>query len=678
MLRISEINYSVEGRPLFEEASAVIPEGHKVGLVGRNGAGKTTLFRIIRGELGLDAGAISLPSRARIGGVAQEVPSSDVSLIDTVLAADKERAELLAEAETATDPGRISDIQSRLADIDAWSAEGRAASILKGLGFDDAEQQMPCSDFSGGWRMRVALAGVLFAQPDLLLLDEPTNYLDLEGALWLESYLAKYPHTVIIISHDRGLLNRAVGGILHLEDRKLTYYQGPYDQFARQRAEQHAVQAAMAKKQQARRDHMQSFVDRFKAKASKAKQAQSRLKMIEKMDMIASPEQAAKRVFTFPEPEELSPPIISIEGGSVGYTPGQPVLSRLNLRIDQDDRIALLGKNGQGKSTLSKLLSDRLVLMDGKEVKANKLRIGFFAQHQVDELHIDETPLQHLISARPGVMASKLRAQLAGFGLGADQAETEVGRLSGGQKARLSLLLATLHAPHLLILDEPTNHLDIESREALVEALTQYSGAVILVSHDMHLLSMVADRLWLVSNGTVVPYDDDLESYRKLLLTPSKPVSKNSKPAKEAPKPKRASREDILALRSEARKSEQRVEKLNDMRDKLAKKLADPALYEDTKVGELEVWNKKYAEVMGALDRAEALWMAALEKTGEGQRMMPPRSQHPGKYGFSGQNSAKSFAASRGASDLTAIRKIRIFRSKVFKNFCASCAGAAA
>ncbi len=613
MLRISEINYSVEGRPLFEEASAVIPEGHKVGLVGRNGAGKTTLFRIIRGELALDGGDISLPSRARIGGVAQEVPSSDVSLIDTVLAADTERAALMAESETAKDPGRIADIQSRLADIDAWSAEGRAASILKGLGFDDAEQQMPCSDFSGGWRMRVALAGVLFAQPDLLLLDEPTNYLDLEGALWLESYLAKYPHTVIIISHDRGLLNRAVNGILHLEDRKLTFYQGPYDQFARQRAEQRAVQAAMAKKQQARRDHMQAFVDRFKAKASKAKQAQSRLKMIEKMDMISTPEQAAKRVFTFPEPEELSPPIISIEGGSTGYTPGQPVLSRLNLRIDQDDRIALLGKNGQGKSTLSKLLSDRLVLMDGKAVKANKLRIGFFAQHQVDELHINETPLQHMISARPGVLHSKLRAQLAGFGLGADQAETEVGRLSGGQKARLSLLLATLDAPHLLILDEPTNHLDIESREALVEALTQYSGAVILVSHDMHLLSMVADRLWLVSNGTVTPYEDDLESYRKMLLQPTRPVSKNSKP-KETPKAKRASREDILVLRSEVRKSEARVEKINEMRDKLAKKLADPALYEDTKVGELEVWNKKYAEVMQALERAETLWMSAQEK----------------------------------------------------------------
>ena len=608
MLRISDISYSIAGRPLFEGASAVIPEGHKVGLIGANGTGKTTLFKLIRRELVLEGGSISLPTKARIGGVAQEVPASSTSLLDTVLAADTERAELMAD--DSTDPTRIAEIQTRLADIDAWSAEARAATILKGLGFDDAEQLKPCSDFSGGWRMRVALAAVLFSQPDLLLLDEPTNYLDLEGALWLEAYLAKYPHTVIIISHDRGLLNRAVGAILHLEERQLTYYSGPYDQFARQRAERRAVQAAMAKKQQARREHMQSFVDRFKAKASKAKQAQSRLKMIEKMDMIAAPEEAAKRVFTFPEPEELSPPIINIEGGTTGYG-DTVILSKLNLRIDQDDRIALLGKNGQGKSTLSKLLSDRLPLMSGKATRSTKLRIGYFAQHQVDELHIDETPLQHIQSLRPGVMQSKLRATLAGFGLGPDQADTAVGRLSGGQKARLSLLLATIDAPHLLILDEPTNHLDIESREALVEALTAYTGAVILVSHDMHLLGLVADRLWLVSNGTVKPYDEDLEAYRKMLLSADKPA----KPAKvEAPKAKRPSREKVLELRAEARKSEARVDKLNEMRDKLAKKLADPALYDDSKKGEAEVWQKKYAEVMNALDRAEAMWMAALEK----------------------------------------------------------------
>lgn len=609
MLKIQNIAYAVEGRPLFEDASAIIPTGHKVGLVGANGTGKTTLFRLIRGELALESGDIAVPRGSKIGGVAQEVPSSSTSLLDTVLEADTERTELLAEAETATDPSRIAEVQTRLADIDAWSAEARASSILKGLGFDFEDQSRPCSDFSGGWRMRVALAAVLFAQPDLLLLDEPTNYLDLEGALWLEAYLVKYPHTVIIISHDRELLNRAVGGILHLENRTLTYWSGPYDQFTRQRAEQRAVQAATAKKQQERVAHLMSFVDRFRYKASKAKQAQSRLKMIEKIDMVAAPEEAAKRKFTFPSPEELSPPIINIEGGVVGYG-DKPVLKRLDLRIDQDDRIALLGKNGQGKSTLSKLLARRLEKMSGKMSTANKLRVGYFAQHQVDELYVDETPLDHLRRERPDSPPSKLRALLAGFGLMADQAETVVGRLSGGQKARLSLLLATLDAPHLLILDEPTNHLDIESREALVEALTLYSGAVILVSHDMHLLSLVADRLWLVADGTVEPFEDDLAAYRRFLLAGDKPVQA----AKPAAKAKRPSRDARLALRNDVRKCEERLQKLTAMEEKLSEKLADPALYESDKVSDLEVWNKKYAEVTEAIERAESLWLDAQEK----------------------------------------------------------------
>ncbi len=609
MLRIADITYSVEGRPLFAGASAVVPDGHKVGLVGRNGTGKTTLFNLIRGDLVLEGGEIALPQRARIGGVAQEVPASGTSLIDTVLEADTERAGLMAEAETATDPTRIAEVQTRLADIDAWSAEARASSILKGLGFDIDEQSMPCSAFSGGWRMRVALAGVLFARPDLLLLDEPTNYLDLEGALWLESYLAAYPHTVIIISHDRGLLNRAVNAILHLEDRKLTFYQGPYDQFARARAAKRAVQAAEARKQGLQRAHLQSFVDRFRYKASKAKQAQARIKMLEKMETITAPEDEARQVFTFPEPEELSPPIVNLEGAEVGYG-GKAVLRKLSLRIDQDDRIALLGKNGEGKSTLSKLLSGRLEAMSGRMITSNKLRIGYFAQHQVDELFIDETPLEHLRRVRPDDAPAKLRARLAGFGLLADQADTVVGRLSGGQKARLSLLLATLHAPHLLILDEPTNHLDMESREGLVQALSAYSGAVILVSHDMHLLSLVADRLWLVKDGRVEPYEDDLEGYRRFLLTGNGP--KRPEPAK--PAPKRASRDEMQGMRAEVRRCEERLGKLNAMRDKLATKLANPALYDEARLQEAEVWQRKYAEVMEALERAETMWLSAQEK----------------------------------------------------------------
>jgi len=568
------------------------------------------LFRLIRGELGLEGGSITLPRQAKIGGVAQEVPGNEVSLIDTVLAADLERANLLKESERATDAARISDIQTRLADIDAWSAEARASSILRGLGFDSEKQQMPCSAFSGGWRMRVALAAVLFSQPDVLLLDEPTNYLDLEGALWLENYLLKYPHTVLIVSHDRGLLNRSVSTILHLEDKKLQLYGGGYDTFAKTRAARLAAAESEAKKQETRRAHLQSYVDRFRYKADKARQAQSRLKAIARLEPITRPQEAALRRFSFPTPEELSPPILRIENGIAGY--GETtVLSRLDLRIDQDDRIALLGQNGQGKSTLAKLISGRLKPLAGQLVQSSKLRIGYFAQHQVDELYVDETPIDHVRRLRPSKTPAQLRAILGGFGIGAEQAETLVGRLSGGQKARLSLLLATIDAPHLLILDEPTNHLDIESREALVEALTAYSGAVILVSHDMHLLELVADRLWLVNNGRVTPYEEDLESYRKQLLSADKPSKKT--PSK-AERPKPASREKILSLRSDVRKSEARLEKLNEMRDKLAIKLADSALYDDTRIGELATWNKKYAEVMEALERAEALWLAAQEK----------------------------------------------------------------
>ncbi len=610
MLKIRDITFAMEGRPLFEHASAVIPTGHKVGLVGRNGTGKTTLFRLIRGELALEGGDISRPKGARIGGVAQEVPASSTSLLDTVLQADVERAALMEEAETADDPARIAHIQTRLADIDAWSAEARAATILKGLGFDDAQHALPCADFSGGWRMRVALAAVLFARPDLLLLDEPTNYLDLEGALWLESYLARYPHTVLIVSHDRGLLNRAVGAILHLEDRKLTLYQGPYDRFAETRAARLAVAEAENRKIEERRKHLQSFVDRFRYKASKAVQAQSRLKMIERLKPITTPAEAALRAFSFPEPEELSPPIITMEGAAVGYG-DTPVLTRLTLRIDQDDRIALLGKNGEGKSTLSKLLAGELEAMSGRITRARKLRIGYFAQHQMDVLHGDETPLDHLRRERPDESPARLRARLSGFGLMAEQAETLVARLSGGQKARLTLLLATLDAPHLLILDEPTNHLDMESREALVEALTAYRGAVVLVSHDMHLLSLVADRLWLVSNGRVGEFKEDLEAYRRLLLSTDESEKKASA---RTEKRKRPSRDALLALRAELRKSEARLEKLGEMRDKLAARLADPKLYEEGKLGEMEVWQKKYAEVMEAVDRAEDLWLKAQEK----------------------------------------------------------------
>jgi len=614
MLKINDISYSIAGRQLLANASATIPSGHKVGIVGRNGTGKTTLFKLITNELGLDDGNIEIPKKMRIGGIAQEAPASDDSLLETVLSADTERTELLKEAETASDPNRIADIHGRLSDIDAYSAEARAASILSGLGFSSAAQARPCHEFSGGWRMRVALAGVLFAQPDILMLDEPTNYLDLEGTIWLETYLKKYPHSILIISHDRQLLNTSVNAILHLTDKQLTLYQGNYDTFDSVRRAKLAEQDAMARKQQATREHLQSFVDRFRAKASKAKQAQSRIKMLEKMEPIAAGVENAVAAFDFPTPEELSPPILRLEDTSVGYDE-KPILKDLNLRIDQSDRIALLGANGQGKSTLSKLLADRLIPMNGNLVRSSKLKIGYFAQHQVDELHLDETPLQHITREFPGETPSKLRSRLARGGIGPEQALTEVGRLSGGQKARLSLLLATVEAPHLLILDEPTNHLDIESRESLVFALAAYEGAVILVSHDPHLVNAVADTLWLVKDGQVNVYHEDLNAYKKLLLSERGLADKSEKPKKV--KKKRLShgeqRKILTPYQLEVTKCEERLNKIMDIKEKIDKALADPDIYTNKNPEKFENLSKKRAEAEEAIIKAETLWVSAEE-----------------------------------------------------------------
>lgn len=612
MLAIKNITFRLEGRVLLDDATAMIPSGHKVGIVGRNGTGKTTLFKLIRGEWSLDDGAISIPRNTRIGGVAQEAPASDLSLIETVLEADIERDSLLREAKTATNDMRIAEIHTRLADIESHSAEARAAAILSGLGFDTEAQMRPCKDFSGGWRMRVALAAVLFSKPDFLLLDEPTNYLDLEGTIWLENFLVKYPYTVIIVSHDKDLLNRSVNAILHLDQQKLTLYQGNYDNFDNQRRAKLEQLVSAKKKQDREREHMQSFVDRFKAKASKAKQAQSRVKALERMKPIAEIVGDSVASFNFPEPEELSPPIVRMENVSVGYD-GKAILRGLDLRIDQDDRIALLGANGQGKSTLSKLIAGRLEVMAGQMHTSNKLRIGYFAQHQVDELYLDETPIQHLHRERPTETPARIRARLAAGGLGPEAHETLVAKLSGGQKARLSMLLATLDAPHLIILDEPTNHLDIQSREALVQALTAYNGAVILVSHDSSLVELVADRLWLVKDGAVKPYHDDMDAYRRMLLSERggtvKEVVKKEKPAKAAPRPK-----PNAGLKNEVAKCEARVNKLEEMRDNIDRRLGNKALYERGDHDEIELWTKKRKEVVKGLERAEALWMQALER----------------------------------------------------------------
>ncbi|MEM8793357.1 MAG: ABC-F family ATP-binding cassette domain-containing protein [Pseudomonadota bacterium] len=607
MLTIRNLGFSIAGKPLLEDCSASIPAGARLGLVGRNGTGKTTLFRLIRGELTPDAGEIQMLERARIGGVAQEAPAENRALIETVLAADEERTRLLAEAEIASDPTRIADIHARLNDISAHSAEARAASILSGLGFDHDAQQRPSREYSGGWRMRVALAGVLFSAPDLLLLDEPTNYLDLEGAIWLERYLARYPHTLLIISHDRGLLNRAVSGILHLQNRKLTVYGGPYDTFDRIRREKLALQAAAAKKQEATRAHLQSFVDRFRYKASKAKQAQSRLKMIERLEPIAAEIEGAVQPIRFPEPDELAPPLMQLEDLAAGYD-GRAVLSRVNLRIDQDDRIALLGQNGQGKSTLAKIISGHLAPMSGRRKGSGKLKIGYFAQHQTDELVLEETPLDHFRRALPDELPARLRARLSNAGIGAEIATTPVSALSGGQKARLLLALAAIGAPQLLILDEPTNHLDIESRAALVDGLNVYSGAVILITHDQHLIDLLADRLWLVKDGRVRSFDEDMEAYRAILLggeaKPTAPKTEKSRPTSNS--------RSLAALKAEVKVCEDRMTKIEDMLLKIDDRLADPSLYEGPS-DKIEALQMKRGEILAAQEKAEALWLAAEE-----------------------------------------------------------------
>ncbi|AHJ63931.1 ABC transporter ATP-binding protein [Granulibacter bethesdensis] len=612
LLIIDSLTLRMGGRVLFDHASLTVEAGRRIGLVGRNGAGKSTLLRTIAGDLTPDGGSIRLSSRARMGVVSQEAPDGPAGLVETVLASDTERTKLLAESETAP-PERLADIHDRLLAIGAESAPARAAAILAGLGFDAEAQSRPVSSFSGGWRMRVALASALFLQPDLLLLDEPTNHLDLEATLWLENWLLKFSGAALIVSHDRGLLDRAVHAIAHLDRGGLSLTPGGYSEFVRIRTEQMEQQARAAERIAAQRAHMQAFVDRFRAQATKARQAQSRLKALEKLPQIESVIEETPIRFDFPEPARLAPPILTLERVCAGYG-DKRILNSINLRVDMDDRIALLGANGNGKSTLAKLLAMRLPPLEGEVKHSAKLRVGYFAQHQAEELVLSDTPVDHMARALPRALPPQLRAHLARFGLDADRAETQVGKLSGGEKARLLLALATRDAPQMLILDEPTNHLDIDARDALTRALADFQGAVLLITHDPDLVELIADRLWLVADGTVRQFDGSMDDYRTYLAERARPVVKAEASFRKDERRERAeARAANAPLRKKARDAEALIAKLTTERTKIEEKLADQAIYAESRVAEVTAANARLAAIAKEIDSAEAIWLDAEE-----------------------------------------------------------------
>ncbi len=616
MLHVNDLSFRHGERVLFDRASAAISDGWKVGLVGRNGSGKSTLLRLIQGQLESDGGDVNMTGRMRIGSVPQDPPGGDIAVLDAVLAADVERTSLLAEAESCQDGLRLAEIHARLDEIGAAAGPARAASILNGLGFDNAAQSRPCGEFSGGWRMRVALAGTLFSDPDLLILDEPSNHLDIEAQLWLTEHLQRFRHTLLMVSHDRDLLNDVCDHIVHIDQQKLITYSGNYDTFERTRAERLENDAAQRAKNEARRKHMQAFVDRFRSKASKARQAQSRLKMIEKLGPVAAVPLDEHIAFNFPPPDQLASPIETLDEVTVGYGDGPPILRRLDLRLDMDDRIALLGQNGNGKSTFIRVLSDRLAPREGQVKRSPRLRIGYFSQDQEEELDYEATPFDHMNRALgPGTVEHKVRAQLGRFGFSRERADLKVGVMSGGEKTRLLLALATRNAPHLLLLDEPTNHLDMDARESLIQAINDFDGAVVMVSHDTHLVKMVADQLWVVANGTVTPFDGDIDDYQaKLLRERGGKPAREAKPKKEKPTPPPVVTERPKRghLKRAVEKAEKAMADLTKKRAEIEAKLADPATYSGSPAVAADLQKEKL-RLERELAHAEHDWLVAQE-----------------------------------------------------------------
>ncbi|MFD2649244.1 ABC-F family ATP-binding cassette domain-containing protein [Devosia albogilva] len=620
MLTISNLTYRIQGRELFEDASLVLPAGSKTGFVGKNGTGKTTLFHLIQGHLGADAGKIELVRKARIGAVAQEAPAGEESVLDVVMAADKERTALMAEAETATDPDRIGEIHTRLADIDAHTAEARASSILKGLGFEQDRQMGSTRELSGGWRMRVALAAVLFSQPDLLLLDEPTNYLDLEGTLWLEKYLATYPYTVFMISHDRDLLNKAVTSIVHLEHRKLTFYKGNYDTFEATRRMQMELNNKTREKTLDQIAHLQKFVDRFKAKATKAKQAQARVKMIEKLKPPAAMFDEHSAPFRFQQPKaEMPTPMVTLDGVSTGYA-DKVILRNITMRIDPEDRIALVGVNGNGKSTFAKLLAGDIPAMGGTMRIGKKLEIAHFAQHQMDKLKPEWTPLEHVAELMPTDNETKRRSRLNQMGLTTSRMDTKAKNLSGGERARLLMGLITFHGPGMMILDEPTNHLDIDSRDALVHALNEYEGAVLIISHDRHLIEATCDTLWIAEGGTIRELDEDLDSYQRSITSSKEGRNGGGKGERKLSKQEAAARRQELApLKASIKDAETKIGRLKVEIEKIEAQLADPKVYNGAPE-RLIALGKDKARYGADLEQTEEQWLALSAELEDAER----------------------------------------------------------
>ena len=629
LLSITDLRFGYGQQLLFDGADLSLNNGERVGLVGRNGIGKSTLFGLITGALAPETGAVAVHPRARVGEVAQEAPSGDASLIATVLAANAELTQLQNALAREQDPNALAEIHARLIDIGAAAAPARAAAILSGLGFDQAAIEGPVGALSGGWRMRVALAGVLFAQPDLLLLDEPSNYLDFEGVIWLKNYLRHYPHSLILISHDRDVLNAVATGIVHLSGGKLTSYRGNYDRFERTRAENQARQSKEQTRVQARRAHLQSFVDRFRAKANKASQAQSRLKMLERLADNPPPPPEHAIDLDFPKPEHLSPPLIHLDAVTAGYDAEAPVLQNLDLRLDPDDRVALLGVNGAGKSTFAKLLAGELNPQAGTINRAKKLSVGHFAQHQLDALRPGETAFQHMAAAMPKANPTQVRAALGRFAITAHHADRVVESLSGGEKARLLFALISRKAPALLILDEPTNHLDIQAREALLEALNAYQGAVLLISHDWHLIAAAADRLWLADGGTIQSYQGDLEHYAAHILgqrkaaagtkTSDKSPRRNAKAERQAAAQRRAA---VAPLRRAADKLEAQLAKLAAAKTALQARLANPSLYDQENEENIQHINMLQKDIRNLEDHmadVESDWLNAQEKLEQAQ-----------------------------------------------------------